>query len=836
MQIRPHPGPQEEFLRTSADIGIYGGAAGSGKALHVDELIPTPSGWKPMGELKPGDDIFDEHGQVTKVLIAHPQQNIDAFKLVFDDGVEMPASSEHLWLTYDASDLSQLTKCTSEFRSRRRASRLSRIGGRKSAKFSAMISQRNSERAVLMTIAPPTGSIKTTAEIAASLTSGGNGRSNHAIPVAGAITLPSTEFPIDPYILGVWLGDGTTGSGAITSNHKNGDQQFIIDEFINAGFHCRSVPSCAITFRVLDFTTLLRKNGLLNNKHIPAVYLRGSYAQRLALLQGLMDTDGTATKNGFVEFTNTNKKIAEGVLELILSLGWKARMVESRATLYGKDCGPKWDIGWTPSEHVFRLPRKQARQRIASRRTTKFRYIVSCKNVGVMPMRCITVANDSGLFLAGKSFLVTHNSMALLMEPLRHINKPGFGAVIFRRTCPEITNEGGLWDTAEKIYPLLGAVPKQSQLEWVWPQNRISISMAHMQHEKDKYNWQGSGVPFIGFDELTHFSRGQFFYMVSRNRLTHDCAVRPYIRATCNPDADGWVADFISWWIDQSTGFPIPERSGKLRWFAREDDKMVWADSAEELQLLLGPGVRAKSVTFIAAKITDNPTLLKQDPDYLSNLHALPRFERLQLLEGNWLVRPTAGMFFQRAWFKTVDEAPAKGRTIRYWDRAATVETPRTNPDWTVGLKMRHTEDGEFYILDVVRFRARPLEVKRNIRSVATQDGTSVEVWLEHDPGQAGISEVQDLIRDLAGFATYANRVTESKVTRALPFSAHCEAGNVHMVRGPWNETFMRELETFADEDELPEELRGHEGKKDQVDAASGAFNMLAQINAPSVR
>ncbi len=421
------------------------------------------------------------------------------------------------------------------------------------------------------------------------------------------------------------------------------------------------------------------------------------------------------------------------------------------------------------------------------------------------------------------------------MEPLRHVGKVGFGAVIFRRTSPEIKSEGGLWDTSGKIYPYVGGVPRESATEWRWDTG-ATVGFSHLQHEKDKYNWNGSAIPLIGFDELQRFSKSQFFYLISRNRLTHDCGMLPYVRATCNPDT-GWLGDFIAWWIDQETGFPIPERDGVLRWFIQKDEKLVWGDSREKL-VEEYPKSLPKSVTFIAAKVTDNPTLLRQDPGYLANLSALPRFERMQLLEGNWKVRPVAGMFFQRPWFKIVDAVPAQGKTVRYWDRAATEPIAGSNPDWTVGLKMRRTPSGEFYVLDVVRFRSRPLEVKRQIRAVASQDGADCQVWLEEDPGQAGKSEIQDLIRELAGFPVYANRVTTSKVTRALPVSAHSEAGNIHIMRGAWNDGFLNELESFCDEDQLPTSLKPSEkSKKDQVDAFSGAFNMLAQsVGGPSIR
>src|SRR5208337_2877240 len=208
----------------------------------------------------------------------------------------------------------------------------------------------------------------------------------------------------------------------------------------------------------------------------------------------------------------------------------------------------------------------------------------------------------------------------------------------------------------------------------------------------------------ICFDELTHFSKDQFFYLLSRNRST--CGIKPYIRATCNPDADSWVSEFISFWIDQDTGFPIPERAGKLRYFIRLNDSLLWADSKHELSEQYGKENLPKSVTFIPASVLDNKKLLSVNPEYLSNLNALPIVERARLLEGNWKIRPAAGLFFQRSWCEVVDAVPADLNIVRYWDLAATEKTNNNDPDFSVGVKMgRDRKTGIYYILDVVRFR-----------------------------------------------------------------------------------------------------------------------------------
>ena len=217
---------------------------------------------------------------------------------------------------------------------------------------------------------------------------------------------------------------------------------------------------------------------------------------------------------------------------------------------------------------------------------------------------------------------------ALLLEALWHYDTKGFSAVIFRKNANQVRNPGGLWDTSADLFMKFEGNPRESSLEWDFPSGAI-IKFAHMDLEKDKYSWQGSQICLIGFDELTHFTWGQFVYMLSRNRSI--CGIRPYIRATTNPDPDSWVRKFIDWWIDTETGYAIPERSGCIRWFIVLNDETIWSDSKEYL-INKYPDCLPKSVSFIASTVYDNQILLKDNPDYLANLQALPRFEREQLL------------------------------------------------------------------------------------------------------------------------------------------------------------------------------------------------------------
>lgn len=417
------------------------------------------------------------------------------------------------------------------------------------------------------------------------------------------------------------------------------------------------------------------------------------------------------------------------------------------------------------------------------------------------------IAIFGGAAGGGKSF-------ALLLEPLRHYDNPKFGGVIFRKNSTQIRNQGGLWDESMQLYAPLGGIARESYLEWTFPSG-ASLKFAHIDAEKDVYSWQGSQIPFIGFDELVHFSEQQFWYMLSRNRSTS--GVPGYVRATCNPDADSWVRTLIDWWIGDD-GYPIKERSGCIRWFIRISDKLIWANSREELIAQYGAETLPKSLTFIMSTVHDNRILLEKDPAYLANLKALARVEQMRLLGGNWNVRFTAGTLFQPEWFPIVDAIPAGFiSAIRFWDRAATKPHEQNkDPDWTRGLKLYKYPDGTFLVGDLKSIRDTPGEVERLIKNTASHDSTSVRIMSQQDPGSAGVMEKEHFVRMLQGYDVRTVVISKDKVTRAKPVSAQAQVGNIKVLRASWNNEFFTELLNFP------------EGSHDDiVDVLSGAFNEL---------
>lgn len=407
----------------------------------------------------------------------------------------------------------------------------------------------------------------------------------------------------------------------------------------------------------------------------------------------------------------------------------------------------------------------------------------------------------------------------LLLDPLRYVQYPKFGAVIFRRTYPEIKNEGGLWDESTNLYLPLGARPKETDLSWTFPSGCV-ISFAHLQHEKNIYSWQGAQVPYIGFDEVTHFTPRQFWYLLSRQRNV--AGIPNLVRATCNPDPDSFVRNIIDWWIDQN-GFAIPERSGVIRWFVRISDTLVWGDTKEELEEKY-PNIPPRSFTFISAKLSDNQVLMQKDPGYLATLMSLPLVDKARLLDGNWNIRPMAGLYFKRHWFEIVDPELVPKRMVkicRGWDLAGTPKDDTSSekklPDATAGVKMGRDKEGTIWVLDMVYDRMTPMQVERSIKNCATQDGMHTMIRLPQDPGQAGKAQVAHFAKLLLGYSFRTRVMTGDKVTRAGAFSSACEHGLVKIVKAEWNDTFLTHLEQF------PPEV----GSPDIVDASVEAFHEL---------
>jgi phage terminase large subunit-like protein len=400
-------------------------------------------------------------------------------------------------------------------------------------------------------------------------------------------------------------------------------------------------------------------------------------------------------------------------------------------------------------------------------------------------------------------------TVSLLLESTRNVSDRLYRGVIFRRKHIEIVAGGGLWDTSQQIYPGTGGHGTRGLTLWSW-NSGSEIKFSHLNQEKTVEEYQGAAFIFIGFDELTHFTKYQFIYMLTRNRPPAGCRLRPYMRATCNPDADSWVSELIKWWIDQNTGFAIPERAGVVRYFTVSDNEIIWVPKDWRSR----EGIPPKSITFIPSSIEDNPLGNIADPTYRANLLAQDRVTRERLLRGNWLIS-FSGEMFDPTWFEIVDNYPSDMRLIRYWDLAESEldENKKNDPDFTAGALVG-IKDDVLYIIDVVSFRETPAKAEQKMLDCAIEDGPAVEIsWEEVKANGKWVSTY--LKKLFTGYETHPDPVEGSKTERARPWSAMAEKGRVKLVRGKWNQTFKARAGKFPD------------GKRDEIDAVSGAVKVL---------
>lgn len=425
-----------------------------GKAVPLDTPIPTPAGWTTMGALRVGESVFARDGRPCVVTFATPPQHgRQVFRVRFDDGGEALADAEHLWIA---------KRCWH---------------GR---------------------VSP--WRVVSTAEMRACLRQGGF----HVwrIPLAEPAQFPEALLPVHPYVLGAWLGDGDSAQPVLTFSEKDraiyercialegGDCLPRVDP--RTGVWRGNVGGFRDRTRNKEPERLrerLRRLGVLGAKHIPTAYLAGSVEQRMELLRGLLDTDGSVSgRNPRVEFTSTSEVLALGVLELVRSLGFKATLLRGRARLGGRDVGPKFRVCFTAGTRpVFWLPRKLALLRPASRvgRAT-YRSVVAIEEVASVPVRCIRVDSLDSSYLMGRDYTVTHNTTQMsVIRPLWSLGRdPSLRIAIVSNTVTQAT---------KIMRPIKAYIERSAELKAVFPNLKASSQL-----------WTNSAIiverPFVSKD------------------------------------------------------------------------------------------------------------------------------------------------------------------------------------------------------------------------------------------------------------------------------------------------------------------------------------------------
>ena len=366
---------------------------GFGKEICLKTPIPTPSGWSTMGDILVGDKVFDEMGQICTVQAKFYPESNEQYRLAFSDGSQIEAGIDHQWVTWTHRERKAFLRSAYE----------------DSSKFPESWPQWRAKRDCSRSFPPIGPQIRTTHEIIETLRVGKRRDTNHCIPCCRPLVLPEAELPVPPYTLGIWLGNGSSADGSI--HHHEDDMPFVRSQIERDGFQTtpRKHPQ---TFGTLGLRTCLQKANLLENKHIPGVYLRGSIEQRLALLNGLMDADGGVDYGSTVSFCNTNRNLIDATAELVQSLGMKCTITSGVGKYDGKTCKPFWRVCFTPTINPFSMPRKANRITLGGNQSLRnyHRMIVSAERIAPTQMACITVDSPNSMYLVGRGMIPTHNT------------------------------------------------------------------------------------------------------------------------------------------------------------------------------------------------------------------------------------------------------------------------------------------------------------------------------------------------------------------------------------------------------------------------------------------
>jgi len=327
------------------------------KGLATNTPIPTPTGWTTMGALAVGDEVFAGDGTVCRVTLKSQPRWIDCYRVRFDDGSSIICDSEHRWRTHAGTHGEDIA-------------------------------------------------VRTADEIRSTLLH--RGQRHHRIPNAGPLSLPPVDLPIDPYVLGCWLGDGKHTSGEITK------QRDLFDEIERCGYQVGgdiSSEGRTESRTVYGLRKELRRSGLLGHKHIPDIYLRAGKEQRLALLQGLMDTDGTWNRvRHQAVFDSTDKALSHAVYELVVSLGCRATIQPVTCHGFGVTA-TSYRVPFTPNKiNPFRLPRKRNLVDVPNPARSRRRLVVSVDPVPTVTTQCIQVDSVDHTYLCGEQMVPTHNT------------------------------------------------------------------------------------------------------------------------------------------------------------------------------------------------------------------------------------------------------------------------------------------------------------------------------------------------------------------------------------------------------------------------------------------
>lgn len=792
---------------------------GFAKALADHEPVFTPNGWRLHGSLEVGDEVFAPDGSPRKILatkrwaLLRPCMRVD-----FSDGSSVIADELHEWKVL----------CDRErYRSVGR-----RKGPRGAVKY--VRGSRSHKRVE---------EILETRELLV------DQRRPPAIPVAKALQFPERALPLDPYLLGAWLGDGTTGSGSLTIGH--GD----LDHFRHLG-KVTVFPSNsrAARIQVPGLTSRLREIGLLGEKRIPIDFLLASEAQRLALLQGLMDTDGTIAESGHAAFSTVREELAHQVRDLICSLGMKASTYTEPARYNDKPTGRiAYRVAFHPDRSVFRLPRKAKRCKTKIATRTKCRYITAVEPCGDYPAKCISV--EGGMYLAGRNLVPTHNSTWFsLIYPTwelgRSKGKLRVGVV------GNAGSQAGAWVSAigdavelpafHAAYPHEGTIPDKTR---GWSKSQFYLKGTPKGNNPACLASGMKGVSVLGkrFDRIilddptTGDNARSKTEMESQRDWLKKTLLSRFPPGKGPPDGEGGRMVVVCTRWSENDLVPTLEEKGfvVVRMPALGyPDRIVHCPECGYTGVVTGdPETDTPPHSLTRCTVPD--ALLEVIeygeeslwPERISEAQLLAQAEEDPLvfelvMQGN--ATALAGEFFDPAWFR-YGNLPARDqfdKVVQFVDTAGGKD--RKKGDYFVIVTLGKIGD-DFWVMDVVRDRLSALRQEDAVKAAAEKwDPNHVLIEDKNE----GIALVQRLsVNTQLPIKPYTP--VKDKEFRAAPVAAKYRVGHVYHP-GTVDESGIRVAKWVR---RLETEMKAFPESRhdDQVDALSGAFNSLG-VSGPRVR
>ncbi len=784
----PHP-KQQAFLLLDCLDAFYGGAGGGGKALSADSLVCTPFGFRKISELKIGERVCTTDGSNSKIIGIFPQGMQQLYEITFSDGAKVKATDEHIW-KYSISEIGKWKKSGLSYK------------------------------------------LALTEQLKILVDNGKHVSIPLSKPVQFTRSYKYNYRQIAPYVLGCLLGDGSITHSPVKIHS---DDIEIIEKMSKVSGYTWHKYGGYITYRVLgeeskELSYWLKKNKLYGvntyKKFIPEQYKYADINSRLELLRGLMDTDGSCSVDGKAYYSSVSKQLSLDVQWIVRSLGGNATITESQG-VYTKN-GIKKEVCMSYDVYI-RMPDNADIFSLSRKKELAIKYNAgNCelkkRILSIIPVErneaiCIKIDRPDGLFITN-DFIVTHNSDALLMAALQYVDIPGYNAILIRDTYANLVKPEGLLYRAHEWLAGTDAHWDGDSRSYVFPSG-ATLSFGYLDGPRDHLNYQGPAYTFVGIDEMVNIKQHQAEYMFSRLRKKDKKAYLIDLKKL--PQYKDLPEEILLALQKAYAKIPI-----RFRGTANPPSRQQLATGKWVKDKYVDKKSRDKSTIFIPAGIKDNPSL--NETEYRKSLDRLDPITRKQIMDGDWNIN-VSGRIISRAWFKIVDIFPEDQivKKVRFWDLAATEENVEENNDpcYTAGVKMGLTKDNQYIIINITRFRKKPLGVEQMIRQVADIDTTKVPIHMEHEGGSGGKNTIDHYRRNILREFVFGGDLPKgSKIERASPFASQAEAGNVLLLNGAWVEDFLDEADVFPD------------GKfKDQIDACSGAFTALAtRLNGIRVR